>query len=92
MSWVQQCKFPPCEAIHYHDKPCHTLDELWGALHGTYNLASGREFDASALDDLLDQPQRDWVRFSEAELTNTLSGCSNVSAPGPDHLKWSHIK
>jgi len=34
----------------------------------------------------------DWVCFSEAELTNALSGCSNVSAPGPDHLKWSHLK
>ena len=32
------------------------------------------------------------MRFSEAELTDTLSGCSNVSVSGLDHLKWSHIK
>jgi len=92
MGWIQQRKLLPCEAIRYHDEPCHTLDELWGTLHGTYNLASGREFDTSVLDNLPDQPQHNWVHFSKAELTDTLSGCSNISAPGPDHLKWSHIK
>jgi len=92
MGWIQQHKLPPCEAIHYHNKPCHTLDDLWGALHRMYNSASGREFNTLALDALPSQPVRDWARFSKAELTNKLSGCSNVSAPGPDHLKWSHLK
>ena len=92
MGWIQQHKLLPCEAICYRNEPCHTLDDLWGALHGTYNSALGREFNASALDALPSQPAHDWARFSEAELTDTLSGCSNVSAPGPDHLKWSYLK
>jgi len=41
IGWAQQHKLPLCEAIRYHDEPCHTLNELWGVLHGTYNLASG---------------------------------------------------
>jgi len=39
MGWIQQCKLPLCEAIRYRDEPCHTLDDLWGALHRTYNSA-----------------------------------------------------
>ena len=74
MGWIQQRKLPPCEAIRYRDEPCHTLDELWGALHGTYNSASGRQFDTSVLDDLPDQPQHDWAPFAEAELKDALSG------------------
>ena len=35
MGWIQQCKLLLCEVICYCDEPCHTLDELWGVLHGT---------------------------------------------------------
>ena len=37
MDWVKERKNPPCEAIQYNGQPCHNLDQLWGALHGTYN-------------------------------------------------------
>ncbi|PPQ92724.1 hypothetical protein CVT25_014237, partial [Psilocybe cyanescens] len=33
MSWVQQRKLPPCEAIQYQGQPCHALPQLWDALH-----------------------------------------------------------
>jgi len=92
MGWVQQRKLPPCKAICYRNEPCHTLDDLWAVLHGTYNSASGRQFDTSVLDNLPDQPQHEWALFSIAELQDALSSCSNISTPGPDHLKWRHIK
>ncbi|CAA7270658.1 unnamed protein product [Cyclocybe aegerita] len=68
MEWVKQCKLPPCEAIRNGDQPCHDMDDLWDALHGTYNSASGHE------------------------LLSALKGCSNSSAPGPDHITWVHLK
>ncbi|PPQ88815.1 hypothetical protein CVT25_008488 [Psilocybe cyanescens] len=37
MSWVQQRKLPPCEAIQYQGQPCHALPQLWDALPNTYN-------------------------------------------------------
>ena len=40
MDWVKERKNPPCEAIQYDGQPCHNLDQLWGALHSTYNAAN----------------------------------------------------
>ncbi|CAA7268120.1 unnamed protein product [Cyclocybe aegerita] len=92
MEWVKQHKLPPCEAIRNSDQPCHDMDDLWDALHGTYNLASGHEYDTSILDDLPDEPVREWADFLEHELLSALKGCSNSSAPGPDHVTWVHLK
>ncbi|CAA7271389.1 unnamed protein product [Cyclocybe aegerita] len=92
MEWVKQRKLLPCEAIRHGHQPCHDMDDLWDTLHGTYNLASGREYDASVLDKLPDEPVREWADFSEHELLSALEGCSNSSAPGPDHVTWVHLK
>ncbi|CAA7267563.1 unnamed protein product [Cyclocybe aegerita] len=92
MEWVKQCKLPPCEAIRNGNQPCHDMDNLWDTLHGTYNSASGREYDASVLDELPDKPVCEWADFSEHELLSALKGCSNSSAPGPDHVTWVHLK
>ncbi|CAA7270015.1 unnamed protein product [Cyclocybe aegerita] len=92
MEWVKQRKLPPCEAIRNGEQPCHDMDDLWDALHGTYNSASGREYDTSVLDELPDEPVREWADFSEHELLSALKGCSNSSAPGPDHITWVHLK
>ncbi|CAA7261906.1 unnamed protein product [Cyclocybe aegerita] len=92
VEWVKQCKLPPCEAIRNGDQSCHDMDDLWDALHSTYNSASGREYDALVLDELPDEPVREWADFSEHELLSALKGCSNSSAPGPDHVTWVHLK
>ncbi|CAA7264620.1 unnamed protein product [Cyclocybe aegerita] len=92
MEWVKQRKLPPCEAIRNGDRPCHDMDDLWDALHSTYNSASGHEYDASVLDELPDELVRKWADFLEHELLSALKGCSNSSAPGPDHVTWVHLK
>ena len=68
------------------------MEQLWQALHGTYNAASGRPCDVSILDALPTRAERGWAPFSALELTQALSACSGRSAPGPDHLTWSHLK
>jgi len=45
MEWVKQHKLPACKAIQYNGQPCYEMDNLWNALHNTYNSASGREVD-----------------------------------------------
>jgi hypothetical protein len=77
MEWVKQCKLPACEAIQYQGQPCHTLESLWDALHGTYNAASGQQVDLSTLNDLDPLPERDWVGFSSHEMINALLACSS---------------
>ena len=34
----------------------------------------------------------EWHPFSATEIHDTLSKCSNLSAPGPDHMSWYHVK
>ncbi|CAA7270780.1 unnamed protein product [Cyclocybe aegerita] len=68
MEWVKQHKLPPCEAIHNGNQPCHDMDNLWDVLHGMYNSALGREYDASVLDELPNEPVCEWADFSEHEL------------------------
>ena len=92
MEWTKQRKLPPCEAIQYNGQPCHAIGDLFDALHNTYNSANDRPVDLSALNPLPQMAQRDWVSFSELELKEALSACSSNSAPGPDHIKWPHLK
>ncbi|CAA7267877.1 unnamed protein product [Cyclocybe aegerita] len=92
MEWVKQHKLPSCEAMCNGDQPCHDMDDLWDALHSTYNSASGREYDASVLEELPNEPVCEWADFLEHELLSALKGCSNSSAPGPDHVTWVHLK
>ncbi|PPQ95966.1 hypothetical protein CVT25_000409 [Psilocybe cyanescens] len=92
MTWVQQHKLPPCEAIQYQGQPCHTLPQLWDTLHNTYNSASDRPFNINVLDFIPDMSVQGWVPFSALEMQEALASCSNVSAPAPDHIKWSHLK
>ncbi|KAJ3522438.1 hypothetical protein NMY22_g11892 [Coprinellus aureogranulatus] len=92
MAWIQERKNPPCEAIQFNGQPCHTTDQLWQALHGTYNAANNRPVDLSILDDLPTLAAREWPEFSELELRQALEACSSRSAPGPDHVTWRHLK
>ncbi|RXW12052.1 hypothetical protein EST38_g13802 [Candolleomyces aberdarensis] len=92
MDWVKERKNPPCEAIQFNGESCHNLDDLWDALHNTYNAASNRPVDMSVLDDLHTEPERAWPEFSSLELRQALDACSSRSAPGPDHITRRHLK
>jgi hypothetical protein len=92
MEWVKQHKLPACKVIQYQGQPCHTLESLWDALHGTYNAAFGWQVDLTTLDDLDPLPKRDWVGFLSHKMFDMLSVCSSHSAPGPDHVTWTHLK
>jgi hypothetical protein len=92
MEWVKQHKLPACKAIQYQGQPCHTLESLWDALHGTYNAASRWQVDLSILNDLNSLPERDWVGFAPCKMFDALWACLSHSAPGPDHVTWTHLK
>ncbi|KAJ2935302.1 hypothetical protein H1R20_g1791, partial [Candolleomyces eurysporus] len=81
MEWVKECKNPPCEAIQFQGRPCHNLGDLWNALHSTCNMASDRPVDVSILEELPDEPEHPWPKFSQLELRQALEACSARSAP-----------
>jgi hypothetical protein len=46
----------------------------------------------TVLDNLDPLPERDWVGFSARKMFDMLLACSSCSAPGLDHVTWTHLK
>jgi hypothetical protein len=92
MSWVKQHNLPPMESISFRDEPCNTLDFLWNAFYSTYNTASGHGCEMESLDEWPAFPEREWLDFTPNEVQVALAACAKSSAPGPDHITWSHLK
>jgi hypothetical protein len=78
MDWVSPCKTPPVEAILYQGVPCTSPDQLWNALHSTFNSALDRPIDLSVLGNKWESPSiRAWVPYSAVEMSDALTGTSN---------------
>jgi len=92
MSWVKQRKLPAVEAIWYQGLPCNSLPDLWHTLHSSYNAAANRSVQLFILNDIPCLASWPWVSFSMLEMSEALKACSNVSAPGPDHIAWRYLK
>jgi len=80
------------EAIRYQGFPYNSLPDLWHAFHSSYNAAANRSVQLSILDDVPCLAPWSWVSFSMLEMSEALKACSNVSAPGPDHITWRYLK
>jgi hypothetical protein len=93
MDWVSPHKTPPVKEISYQGVPCTSPDQLWNALHSTFNSALDRPIDLSVLGDKWESPSiRAWAPYSAAKLLDALTGTSNQSAPRLDHIMWRHLK
>ena len=93
MSWTKPRKQDAVEAILHKGSPCLTSEDTWNAFQDTFNAAHSRDAYPGRLGPALNpKPKWDWIPFSGKEIAEALTGCSGQSAPGPDHLTWSHIK
>ena len=92
MSWVNKKKLPVIEMIKYNNWQCQDINDLWCALHSTFNMASNWQVDTTILDEICDKPVIPWPEFSRKEFKFTLLSCNNTSALGPDKLSWKHLK
>src|SRR5215471_4746048 len=57
-----------------------------------YNVAAGQVCDPAVLEGVPSEEVRDWTPFSLLKLREALGACSSRSAPGLDHVMWSHLK
>jgi len=93
MSWVRAPKPDSSEAIVLKGKPCLSIEDSWNAFQETFNSMQSRPTYPSQLGQALHpKPKREWAPFSVHELNEALVGCLGRSAPGPDHVTWTHIK
>ena len=92
MSWVKQQRLPAVKTIHFQDQPCNDLSDLWRALHQSYNTAANHSVDLSVLDEVPSQATHSWMPFSLLEMQEVFKVCSNISAPGSNHITWWYFK
>jgi len=92
MNWVNKKKLPVIETIKYNDQQCLDINNLWYALHSTFNMANNHQVDTTILDEISNKSIVPWPEFSREEFKFALSSCNNLSAPGPDKLLWNHLK
>ena len=92
MNWINKRKLPTTKAIKYEGQPYLTLENLWGALHTTFNIALYWQVDTEIFNKLSPKPTIVWAPFSKEEFRQALVKYNNSSAPGPDKLTWKHLK
>ena len=92
MNWVNKYKLLAIKMIKYNGQPCIEIDDLWQALHSTFNIAQHHIVDEEVLNELESLANSSWNLFSEEEFTSTLTKCNNLSILGPDKLAWRHLK
>jgi len=92
MNWVNKQKLPAVKAIKYNNQPCLTIEDLWQALHLTFNTALHCRVDISILDEIVDKSLSFWAPFSKEEFKSAIVNCNNFFTSEPDKLSWSHLK
>ena len=92
MNWINKYKLPTIKTIKYNNQQCLDINNLWNALHSTFNTALHQQVDINILDEITNKSIFPWPTFSKEEFRFVLSSCNNSSVPGPDKLTWSHLK
>jgi len=93
MAWTRARKPDSSEAIIFKGEPCLTTEDHWNAFQETFNSAHKRDtYPTRLMRAIHPKPKWAWAPFSACELREALTGCSGRSAPGPDHIIWTHIK
>jgi len=59
MSWVKKHKLPAIEAIQYEEHLYIELEDLWIALHNSFNSAQMQESDIHILDKIPRKPAKE---------------------------------
>ena len=92
MNWVNKHKMLVIKAIKYNNQPCLNIDDLWQALHLSFNTALHHSVDASVLDKIASFSSSPWASFFKEEFRNTITNCNNLSTLSSDKLLWSYLK
>lgn len=64
-------------------KTCSMEEEVWNALHSTFNSVKDRPFDMDHFcESITPHVDYEWLQFSMAEMKEAPAPCSNGLAPG----------
>jgi len=72
--------------IKYNSQLCSDLENLWQALHSSFNTAQFCQIDENVLSELNLYQTLLWLPFLEEEFTSAIVKCNISSALGPNKL------
>ena len=86
MNWVNKKKLPAIETIKHNGSSCLELNDLWQALHSSFNSAQFQSIDELILNECDSFSPMMWLKFSKEEFSHAIINCKDSSAPGPDKM------
>jgi len=92
MNWFRKRNLLAVKAIKYNDCPCLNINDLWHALHSTFNLTQDYQVNIKILQEIPNKALEEWPPFSRKEFLKAIAKCNNSSIPRPDKLTWHHFK
>ena len=88
MNQINKYKLLVIEAIKYNNCPCFEIEELWQALHLTFNIAQDYHIDFSLLNKISNKCLMKWFPFTKAEFVSSINKYNNSLTSGSDKLSW----
>jgi len=67
INWIKKHKLPAIEALQFNRWLCIKLDDLWQALHLTFNSAQDYQINLCLLDEISMKSILEWPPFSKEE-------------------------
>jgi len=92
MNWVKKWKLLAIKVIQYNGQPYIKLNNLWQALHMSFNIAQNHQINMDLLEKIASKPVKKWSPFSKEKFTSVIAKYNSSSTSGPDKLLWRHLK
>ena len=86
MNWIHKCKILAIETVKYNRWPYIEINNLWYALHSSFNKAQDQQINKNILNEIAAYILSPWIPFSEEEFTSAIAKYNNLFAPGLDKL------
>ena len=92
MNWIKKHKIPAIKAIQYNSRPYIELDDLWQALHQSFNSAQDHQIDSQLLKEIPGKEVMEWNLFLKKEFISAIKKCNNFLTPGLDKSSQRYLK
>jgi len=92
MNWVKKHKLLAIKAFQYMGYPYIKLNDLWQALHQTFNLAQNQQVNIWLLNEIPLKSIRKWPKFSKEKFKNEIHKYNSSFTPGSNWISWRYLK
>ena len=90
MNQVKKQKLSTIKALHFNNQSYTKLDEIWQALHQSFNLAQNCQININVLNKLLPKLITEWNSKEEFKIIRSM--CNNSSTPELDRVLQKYLK